>query len=635
MKRIIVSTLVAAAALLGNTLAYAESEILLEGFEDNINNVIPATDGGSRGANGNIKLTHFTRTDSEEPWVTQGKKALQVEFLNNQKWWSVDFLIHLDQEAALELEAAWNGDPESGLKAEARYVLKYDVTFPGAGVVTWMNQAVNNNWEAAREWNTPKNNDAPVTVEIPLDLVGNDLNINDDGTTTLRFIDNADWPDGNIPKFFIDNIRLVDQWATDKPPTTMVIESFENDIGAVTTQGGRVTVEHYNADGAEDSNVTHGLKSLKVVLAQPEGWSTDWHLDLSNSEILNELLQLPLEERWRYILRFDTVFQERPPEGWGGGNWGYKFSTSVSLADTDRAPSDHSTYSVNLALANLDPGSPRITFYGNGGYSGEVVAYFDNFRILDTIQAPDIVIHSSRIEEAGFSFDWNSTVGSNYQVERMGSRDSVWKVIVEHYPEGGATVEQTSFTDPDLFGTAFYRVAETPVPPLYTEDFEAGAEGWEIHDITKTGTTWELGKPANGPGKASGGEKIYGTDLSNDYANDTDIYLFSPLIDLSGVEKARLMFSSYRDIEGLYEGNVADYAEVLIMDEYGDEYLTDEPIWFRVGSSLQWRQEKIAIPAEVVGQKIRIVFHFESDSWQDAGSQAGWFIDDVTITTKW
>ena len=70
MKKIIAYMSGAVVALLGNISAYAGSEILLEGFEDNINNVIPATDGGSRGANGNVKLTHFIRTDAEEIWVT-------------------------------------------------------------------------------------------------------------------------------------------------------------------------------------------------------------------------------------------------------------------------------------------------------------------------------------------------------------------------------------------------------------------------------------------------------------------------------------------------------------------------------------------------------------------------------------
>ena len=623
----------AVVALLGNIWAYAGSEILLEGFEDNIDNVIPATDDGSRGANGNVKLTHFIRTDAEEVWVTQGKRALQIELLNNQKWWSVDFLVYLDQEATTELETAWNGDPESGLKPEARYVLKYDVTFPEKGVVTWMNQTVNNGSEAAREWNTSGNNNAPVTVEIPLDLVETDLSINDDGTSTLRFIDNADWPDGNTPKFFIDNIRLVDQWATDKPPTTIVIESFENNIDAVTPQGGRISVEHYKAADVEDFNVTHGSKSLKVVLAQPEGYSTDWHLDLGNSETLKELLQLPLEERWRYTLRFDTVFEERPPDGWGGGNWGYKFSTSFSPADTARTPSDRSTYSVNLALADLDPDSPRITFYGNGGYSGEVVAYFDNFRILDTIQAPDIVIHSSRINEAGFSFDWNSSVGSIYQVNRMGNLDSTWKVIVENYPDGGASGEQTAFTDADLLGSAFYRVAETPAPPLFFDDFESGAPGWSTSDLGKSGTEWELGKPTNGPGEAHSPTRAYGTGLAKDYDDYTDVYLVSPVIDLTGLDNARLEFWSYRDCEPAVEGELYDWCQVMILDEDG-EWLVDDPIWIRGGEAKQWRLEKAKIPAQALGQKIRLEFNFSTDGGQDNGPQAGWFIDDVAITKK-
>ena len=633
MNRIIASIICMFIGVFGNIFAYEQREILLEGFEDNIDNVIPAKDDGSRGANGNIKLTHFKSTDAEEVWVTQGKSALQIEFLNDQKWWAVDFLIYLDPDATAELQAAWSAESELGFKPEARYVLKYDVTFPEAGVVRWMNQTVNNHWEASRELNTPHNNDAPVTAEIPLDLIEGDLAINDDGTAAFRFIHNADWPDGNVPKFYIDNIRLVDQWAADKPPTTIVIESFENNIDAVTSQGERVTLEYYKASSLEDLNVTHGSKSLKVTLAQPEGYQTDWHLDLANSETLKELLELPLEERLRYILRFDMVFQERPAQGWGGGNWGYKFSTSFSPSDTARTPNDQSTYSVNLGLVNLDPDSPRITFYGNGGYSGKVIAYFDNFRILDTMQAPDIFIHSSRINEAGFRLDWNSTVGSLYQIERMGNLDSVWKIIAENYPDGGALGEQTSFTDAGLLETAFYRVAETPAPPLFFDDFESGALGWSTSDLGKSGTRWELGKPTNGPVEAHSPTRAYGTGLTEDYEDYTDIYLISPVIDLTGLDNARLEFWSYRDCEPAVDGEWYDWCQIMILDEDG-EYLVDEPIWFRGGEAKRWRLEKSKIPVELLGQKIRLEFNFSSDGEQGDGPQSGWFIDDVTITTK-
>ncbi len=633
MKGIIPYALCMFAGLFGNICAYEQREILLEGFEDNIDNVIPATDNGSRGSNGNVKLTNFQRTDAEEVWVTQGNRALQIEFLNDQKWWAVDFLIYLDPDATAELQEAWNVDPELGLKPEARYVLKYDVTFPEAGVVSWMNQTVNNHWEASRELNTPHNNDAPVTAEIPLDLIEGDLVVNDDGTAAFRFIHNADWQNGNVPKFYIDNIRLVDQWATDKPPTTVVIESFENNIEAVTLQGERVTVEHYKVTDIDDLKVTHGSKSLKVILAQPEGYHTDWHLNLANSETLKELLQLSLEERWRYILRFDMVFQERPPEGWGGGNWGYKFSTSFSPADTARTPSDNSTYSVNLGLANFDPDSPRITFYGNGGYSGEVVAYFDNFRILDTKQAPDIVIHSSRINEEGYSFDWNSTVGSIYQVDRKAKLDSTWKVIAENFPDAGALSEETSFTDADILRTAFYRVSETQSPPLFFDDFESGAPGWSTSDLGKSGTEWKLGKPTNGPGEAHSSTRAYGTGLAKNYDDDTDVYLVSPVVDLTGQDNARLEFWSYRDCEPAVEGELYDWCQVTILNEDG-EYLLDDPLWLRGGEAKQWRFEKAKIPTAALEQKIRLEFNFSSDDVQSKGPQAGWFIDDVAITTN-
>jgi hypothetical protein len=72
---------------------------------------------------------------------------------------------------------------------------------------------------------------------------------------------------------------------------------------------------------------------------------------------------------------------------------------------------------------------------------------------------------------------------------------------------------------------------------------------------------------------------------------------------------------------------------VMILDEDG-EYLVDNPIWLRGGEAKQWRLEKCKIPAEALGQKIRLEFSFTSDGGQDNGPQAGWFIDDVAITTK-
>lgn len=435
----------------------ARSETLLESFEDGIENVRPSTEG--RGAAGNVQLTLVSKTDANEPYITQGTNALKVELLNDQMWWGVDFFITLDAEAAEKLAAAWDGNVDTDEKPLARYVLAYDLTFPAAGVVQWMNQAVNNHWEASREWNTPGNDTEPVKVEIELDLAAGILTRNEDGTADLRFIDNAQWTEGigSIPTMYIDNIRLIDQWASETPPTVTVIESFEDGIAAATPsvpEGGRTTLASYTTTGEGDDKVTHGTKALEISIGQPEGWADDVKIDLSANEQLKEILALPAEERERYILRIDMRFQDTPEGGWGGGNWGYKFGTSLNLADTARTPSSASTFSVNLARADLDPEAPIITLYGNGGYGDVVVTHVDNIRIVDTGGGTTGggglritgVTHNAQQDQ--ITITWEAEAGATYRV--VASTDlRTWNTtLADNHPTGGATGTSASLTVP-------------------------------------------------------------------------------------------------------------------------------------------------------------------------------------------
>ena len=248
---------------------------------------------------------------------------------------------------------------------------------------------------------------------------------------------------------------------------------------------------------------------------------------------------------------------------------------------------------------------------------------------------PEIVLHSSRVSGggAGFSFDWSSTAGNIYQVQRQATLNAPWQTIADAYPEGGAAGDNTSYTDTGLGASAIYRVAQLAKPPLFFDDFESGAKGWEASDLGESGTLWELGKPTNGPGEAHSPVNVYGTDLAKDYADYTDVYLVSPVIDLTGKDNARLEFWSYRDCEPPLDGELMDWCQIIILDEEGD-WLVDDPIWIRGGEAKQWRLEKAKIPAEALGQKIRLEFNFSTDGGQDNGPQAGWFIDDVAITTK-
>ena len=64
-----------------------------------------------------------------------------------------------------------------------------------------------------------------------------------------------------------------------------------------------------------------------------------------------------------------------------------------------------------------------------------------------------------------------------------------------------------------------------------------------------------------GPASANSGANCFGTNLSADYANLSDLWLRSPPIDLTAAAGATLNFSHYVDIE---EG--FDFGEVRLLD---------------------------------------------------------------------
>jgi hypothetical protein len=458
--------LTVAGMILSPPPATAYSELLLEGFENGIDNVFPV---GGRGDRGNVQLTHYTREDESDVRVTQGNHALKVELLNDDKWWSEDFMIVLNPEAAAFLKAAWDPHPDTETKPEARYLLKYDLTFPPSGQVAWMNQAIHHNWQPYQEWDSSGNDNAPVTISVPLDLQPGSLTLNEDGTADLRFINNADWADGTIPTFFLDNIRLVDQWTSEAPPVTTLIESFEDEWATfwmIQVSNPRTTAEWYSATDPDDPNVTEGSASLEVVMGQPQGWSQDFRIELDQSpgvDKLTEIMELPESERTRYTLRFDIIFQAMPEGGWGGGGWGYKYNTSLHTAGSSRMPSNRATYSINMATANLDPFLPAITFIGNGGYADEVVSYVDNIRVLDTqVPGPPLVFPppvegpvtpgtspvftSISVDAGAVTLTWEGEAGGTYRL--VSSSDLVtWDTVVaDNYPAGGAATATVSIT---------------------------------------------------------------------------------------------------------------------------------------------------------------------------------------------
>ncbi len=601
-------------------LTNAETITLLESFEDTVDVV-----SHLQPADGNRRIDEFSLSeDNDFGQITDGQKALKVAF-SSMSGWQRDFQVQLSLDVTTLLQSVIETE-ETG-----RYYLLYDILWDNTdNDAGWANNPLEiGGWMYGDqiEW-SGGGQVVTMAYEIGagtpdgfrLGLVGDDTD-----RTFLNFIFNSNT--GQPMNVYVDNIRLMDTKPGNAETIVSVLESFEASTSVLAGQGRTENI----VQNEVQAFITHGAKSAKYTLNDADGgWAQDLTLDLSGYSLLAEVLEIPQADRARYTLAWDWLVQL--DDGTGGG-WGVAqtWSPDNQLTQSWAGDGGLRTRAINLSTVPWDA-PPVLTIFQHGGWSGgNIQLYMDNIRIIDTGFVPSLIeLTSPSLGGTSFSFSWVSSPGKLYQVHRSNAVNEPFDSIAEVTADG----DLTTFADPaPVANNAFYQVANVPPAPIFEEDFETGAAGWTTQDLGESGTLWELGKPTNGPGEAHSPTRAYGTGLAKDYDDYTDVYLVSPAIDLTGLDNARLEFWSYRDCEPAFEGELTDACQVWILDEDG-EYLNDVPIWIRGGEAKQWRLEKAKIPAEALGQKIRLEFNFSTDGGQDNGPQAGWFIDDVAITTK-
>ena len=601
-------------------LTNAETITLLESFEDTVDVV-----SHLQPADGNRRIDEFSLSeDNDFGQITDGQKALKVAF-SSMSVWQRDFQVQLSLDVTTLLQSVIETE-ETG-----RYYLLYDILWDNTdNDAGWANNPLEiGGWMYGDqiEW-SGGGQVVTMAYEIGagtpdgfrLGLVGDDTD-----RTFLNFIFNSNT--GQPMNVYVDNIRLMDTKPGNAETIVSVLESFEASTSVIAGQGRTENI----VQNEDQAFITHGAKSAKYTLNDADGgWAQDLTLDLSGYSLLAEVLEIPQADRARYTLAWDWLVQL--DDGTGGG-WGVQqtWSPDNQLTQSWAGDGGLRTRAINLSTVPWDA-PPVLTIIQHGGWSGgNIQLYMDNIRIIDTGFVPSLIeLTSPSLGGTSFSFSWVSSPGKLYQVHRSNAVNGPFDSIAEVTADG----DLTTFADPaPVANNAFYQVANVPPAPIFEEDFETGAAGWTTQDLGESGTLWELGKPTNGPGEAHSPTRAYGTGLAKDYGDYTDVYLVSPVIDLTDLDNARVEFWSYRDCEPAFEGELTDACQVWILDEDG-EYLNDVPIWIRGGEAKQWRLEKGKIPAEALGQKIRLEFSFSSDGGQDNGPQAGWFIDDVAITTK-
>ena len=185
-------------------------------------------------------------------------------------------------------------------------------------------------------------------------------------------------------------------------------------------------------------------------------------------------------------------------------------------------------------------------------------------------------------------------------------------------------------------GERYFVVVQKPAPPAFSDDFELDNDGWTTgQNNGNPGTDWEWGAPAF-PGPFEGADfslNCSGTNISGNYGFNTDSWLRSPSIDLTGagITGARLQLQQWLDIEDLVGADAFGFIRVLRASD-GAQLGADIAAGI-TGSTFQWNRFSASLPPEAIGEVIQIEFQFMTG---DPGGTdyAGWYIDDVEVSLE-
>ncbi|HZI30858.1 MAG TPA: choice-of-anchor J domain-containing protein, partial [Candidatus Binatia bacterium] len=165
--------------------------------------------------------------------------------------------------------------------------------------------------------------------------------------------------------------------------------------------------------------------------------------------------------------------------------------------------------------------------------------------------------------------------------------------------------------------------------PPWSTDFEMNTDGWTVVPDPSTGSeiNWELGTPNNGlVSSAYSGTNAWGSDLhGTPISFIASSYLYSPVIDLSGLSSATLTFYDVGDFSQDTEDGV-----VFISTNSSEPPSLSLPLGMDFVGNVadNWQQETVSLNA-FVGQSVQIVFYYQA--YFGAPKYHGWTIDDVSI----
>jgi hypothetical protein len=299
------------------------------------------------------------------------------------------------------------------------------------------------------------------------------------------------------------------------------------------------------------------------------------------------------------------------------------------------------------APSAVNPGSTfdeyRLGFNRANDANGPVDAEIDDLRIYDFALTADGVLAAMNasggpgvgleIENSGedLVFSWDSKGGRVYDILTsvdLTGDPTTWPVWQGDLPATAPRNVET-FARPSGPGEEkrFFVVVEKIAPPLFFDDFETD-QGWVTGvDDANGNTAWERGTPSiAGPFLPFSGQNCFGTNIAANYFDEADIYLRSPMIDLTGgLTGAKLKIRSYVDTD-----LIGDVGSIRVL-RFGDGVQLGADLAVNIeGIGADFAAESYGLPPEAIGEMVRIEFRFVSNN--DAQNFAGWYLDDVEVS---
>ncbi len=174
-----------------------------------------------------------------------------------------------------------------------------------------------------------------------------------------------------------------------------------------------------------------------------------------------------------------------------------------------------------------------------------------------------------------------------------------------------------------------FHTLKAPTPPWF-DNLEHGTNGWTVVPDPSIGSeiNWTPGTPNNGlVSSAYSGTNAWGSDINGSQISFiASSYLYSPIIDLSGLSSATLTFYDVCDFSDPTEEGV-----VFVSTNSSVPPGLSMPVAMDfVGNVADtWQQESVPLD-QFVGKTVQIVFYYQA--YFSAPRYYGWLLDDIRIT---